>query len=212
MKPRLRLTTPSLRLQNLAVMEEDEELLSAPEWFDIRWDVLVDCFSLAQGAPFGCPTDRTYFEPKLPWCRVENVWLERGRPRHGEQLLNAVLDDMDPDEWHMGIGDDSLPVPGVFKALREEIDAGADVVMFPMRLPSGHYCPADPEAIAPCVVSGGQVFYRRDVVGDLRWVYGKTDLDGVFLRDLYARTKDTHRWHFREEGPELRHNQLRGAA
>lgn len=202
-KPRLRITTPSIRPQNLHLLEQDSEMLKAPKYFDVRWTVLLDCFSLGW-APFV-----EHHKPALWWESVENVWLERGTPRHGEDLYNALADTIQPDEWWMGLADDSLPTPRIFESLRRAIDGGADVVMFPMDIPSVVYCKSEPKSLRPGHVSGGQVFHRRDVQGDLRWKPGSDELDGVFVRDLWDASKDTARWKFMD-WPVISHNQLRG--
>lgn len=201
-KPRLRITTPSIRPENLPVIERDQEMLRATEFFDASWHILFDCYSMKK------PVEGVYHTPLLPWERVENIYLDRPGPRHGEDLYNDLVTKMDPDEWWMGLADDSLPVPGIFEALRREVDAGADVVMFPLRIPGIAYCLATPDSIRPSHVSGGQVFYRAGVIGDLRWKSQDDLLDGVFLRELYARTKDTAKWRF-AIAPLIVHNQLR---
>lgn len=201
-KPRLRITTPSIRPGNLPLIEKDAELLRAPSFFDVTWHVMVDCYSM------GVSPEAVHHVPSLPWERVENVWLPRPEPRHGEDLYNPLMDSMDPEEWWVGLADDSLPEPGLFERLRREVDAGAEIVMFPMHIPGVAFCWSNPESIRPCHVSGGQVFYRRDVLGDLRWKQKDGLLDGVFLVDLWQRTGKTRRWHF-ADAPLLHHNQIR---
>lgn len=211
-KPRLRITTPSIRPENLAIMEKHPEWLRAVELFDFRWQVLIDCFSL------NLDPKAVHHVAAHPWQTVENVWLPRpeGQLRHGEDLYNRLMDRTEPDclledEWHMGIADDSLPVAGVFEALRRAIDEGADVVMFPMQMPGSVNCPAEPEHIHPNRVSGGQVAFRRDVAGDLVWIANNATLDGIFLEALWQRTGHAAKWAFLD-GPAIRHNQLRGDA
>ena len=201
MKPKMILTTPVTRPLNIPLMAANEELVRAPEHFDIEWWILPDTFALK------VPPEEKVVAPPLPWARVRNIHIPREGQFWGELVYNEIWDEVPPDAWHMGIGDDSLPVPGIFAALREEIDRGADVVMFPMDIGT-HTCPARPEKIFPGNVSGGQVFFRREVSGDLRWKReaGAT-LDGQFLKDLLDRTLESRKWVFRD-APLIRHNQL----
>ena len=200
-KPRLVITTPSIRPENLHLLEQDEEMLSAPDYFDVRWLVLMDEYSLKSPEP-------GKYTPRLPWQTVEGVYHPRPEPRHGEDLYNLIADGIASDEYWMGIADDSLPVPGIFKALREAIDEGADVVVFPMDIPSVVYCKSAPESIRPGHISGGQVFHRRGVQGDVRWKPGNAELDGVFIKELWEATQGKATWKFMQE-PVLSHNQLR---
>lgn len=201
MKPRLRLTTPVTRLRNLPKIEADPELRSAPELFDLSWEILIDCHTLRLDPA------ATHYEPVLPFARVRNILFERPEPRFGEDLYNDLLDEMAPDEWHYGFADDSLIVPGFFKAFREAVDRGAAVVVFPMTIGDGHHCNAHADALHPGVVSGGQLAFRRDAAGDLRWKRGDKYLDGIFVEDLWRETGHRLPWLFLE-GPTLSHNQL----
>lgn len=201
MKPRLRLTTPVTRLKNLPTIEASPEMAEAPRHFDVVWHLLIDCDTLR------LDTSAVHFASALPWARVENISLPRAQPRFGEDLYNAVLDKMDPDEWHYGFADDSLIVPGFFAALRDAIDRGADAVVFPMSIGDGHHCNAHADALHPGVVSGGQLAFRRAIAKDLRWRTGDKYLDGLFVEDLWRSTGHSATWLFLE-GPRLAHNQL----
>ena len=199
--PRLRLTTPVTRLRNLPRIEADAELRSAPDFFDIRWEILIDCHTLRRD-----PAE-TIYSPTLPFARVRNILLERPEPRFGEDLYGAILDEMAPDEWHYGFADDSLIVPGFFKALRDAIDSGAEAVVFPMSIGEGHHCNAHADALHRGVVSGGQLAFRRSILGEVRWRLGDKYLDGIFIEDLWRETGARAAWRFLE-GPTLQHNQL----
>lgn len=200
-KPRLRLTTPVTRLRNLPLIEAHPEMKEGPKHFDLLWDLLIDCHTLHLNPSL------TYYTPSLRFARVRNVLLERPDPRFGEDLYNAVLEEMDPDEWHYGFADDSLIVPGFFEALRAAIDGGAEAVVFPMTIGDGHHCNAHADALHRGVVSGGQLAFRRSVAGDLRWKTGDKYLDGIFVEDLWRETGHRAPWRFLE-GPTLAHNQL----
>lgn len=211
-KPRLCLTTPVTRPQNLPLMEADKELRAAPDFFDIRWLIIPDLYSMEQ---MGVKFDG--YLPSLPWAEVRESRFERPGRRFGEENYNFLADaeppvGLWPDEWWMGIADDSLPVPGIFEAFRKQVDLGADVVVFPMFIPGVVHCLARPEDIRPSHMSGGQVFHRRGVMGPTRWRSGDATLDGIFVKELWETTHGIARWRFATDGPTIQHNQLRNMA
>lgn len=201
-KPPLRITTPVIRPWNLSKMARNKELLAAEDRFNVKWQIILDVARLDHTKGLDLS-----FLPR--WAFVQRAVFLTDKRMYGEMLYNKwVLPDTAPEEWIMGLADDSLPVPGIFRAFRGAVDAGADAVMFPMDSPGGGFCAAAPHKILPGSVSGGQVFFKRELANGVTWEDGNPCLDGQFLKEVYENTLNTHEWHFASK-PVIYHNQLR---
>ena len=190
--------TPLIRGQNLPKMLREVD--KGREFFDIMWWVARDVWCPGSKGP-----DYPDWARGHSWIRYDEWQVSRTKTPCGENLQNLMLSTLPPDTWWWGLADDNLPTPGFFKALREEVDAGAEVVVFPCQHSSG-LLKSEAEAMHRGRVDGSQVAFKKSVAGDLRWVGDDACVDGVFVEELYKRCPEKFR--FRQE-PVLGYNALR---
>ena len=124
--------------------------------------------------------------------------------QYGERNLNEGMKYVQPEDWVWFHADDNLVTPGFFKSLREQVDMGAEICVYPMNIGIGMYLRSVPGSMRAGGADQSQIALKACYIKD-RWEEGPTP-DGVWIEKLYARFGDKFRF---VQEPALRYNALR---
>lgn len=124
--------------------------------------------------------------------------------QYGERNLNEGMKYVQPEDWVWFHADDNVTTPGFFKALREQVDTGAEICVFPLVIGVGMFLRSVPGSMRAGGADQAQIALKAKYVTD-RWGDGPTP-DGDWIEKLYARHADKFRF---VQEPLLRYNYLR---
>lgn len=107
----------------------------------------------------------------------------------GVKKTNEGIDGI-KDGWVIGVGDDTVHHPSLFRRIGEISDAnpGIGAIVFSENRGNGYILRASPHTVQPGLICGGQVVWRRWLLGDHRldWDRFQERADGNLIQHIYT--------------------------